>query len=260
VAPPPPVPTALPPAPPAAPDATDEALAFRLRLLEQDLTILDAAGSSNGRLINGIASLILGGVLVTLGAALSDETLVGEGPGAAEAANEFRTVLFVFGGLSIVDGLLTIIFIPSLGDAALDFQAMPLSPRRAAVARMRFGERALHDYADQSRTDRLVNGIGGTLLGLAGLGAMIILFDVTPDNNPVFFYILVAVGAIQVVGGVIDIVSESRAERMWEAYSRSMRANPVHRRTSLLPRPGLLPVFGPDGHLSGGVATLGIRF
>lgn len=255
---PPPVAVAAP-APP--PDATDEALAFRLRLLEQDLTILDAAGSGSARLVNGIASLVLGGVFVSLGALLSDETLAGTGPGASDAADDIRGIFFVFGGLSIADGLLTLLFIPSLGDSALDFQAMPVSPRRAALAKMRFGERALRDYADQSRTDRLVNGIGGTALGLIGLAAMVTLFDITPDNNPVFFYILVAVGAIQVIGGVIEIVTPSRAERMWEAYRRTMIANPVRRRSSGVSFvPGFAPAFAPSGRVTGGTATLGLRY
>jgi hypothetical protein len=250
---------AVTPIVPSPPAPQDEALAFRLRLLEQNLLTLDAMGSGSGRLVSGIASMVIGGIFVTLGAALSDETLGGTGPESHEAASAVRTVLFVFGGLSLADGLITILFIPDMGDAAIEYQAMPYSPRRAAVAKMRYGERALHEYAGQSRTDRLVNGIGGTLIGLAGIGAILLLADVTPENNPLMFYVLVGFGAIQVIGGVIDIVTPSRAERMWAAYERTSRLNPVRRQEARL-EPGLAPVFSPSGRLSGAVSTLGIRF
>ncbi len=250
-----PVPTVVPAAPPQ-----DEALAFRLRLLESNLLTLDAMGSGSGRLVSGIASMVIGGIFVTLGATLTDETLGGTGPGSHEAASGVRGILFVFGGLSLADGLITLLFIPDLGDAAIEYQAMPYSPRRAAIAKMRYGERALQDYASQSRTDRLVNGIGGSLIGLAGIGAILVLADITPDNNPLMFYVFVGFGVIQVIGGVIDIVTPSRAERMWAAYDRTSRLNPVRRQREARLEPGLAPVFSPNGRITGAVSTLGIRF
>ena len=125
---------------------------------------------------------------------------------------------------------------------------------------MRFGERALGGYAADSRTDRLVTGIGGTLVGLAGLGAMLLIFDIKPEGNTtVIFYILVAFGAIQVISGIIEIVTPSRAERMWNAYERAARLRPVRRHSAQLV-PGAAPLFGPDGRVVGGTATLGLRF
>src|SRR5262245_52725307 len=69
--PPPPAVMAAPPAPPREATPGDEALRFRLQLLNQDLLSLDASSGSSARLVNGIASLVIGGVFVMLGAVLN---------------------------------------------------------------------------------------------------------------------------------------------------------------------------------------------
>lgn len=231
-APPPPPAVAAPPvvpstrpgqsARPVGPDpaaARREAnLRLRLRLLGDDLMTLDQR-SYTSRYIDAISAIVIGGALIAIGAALGDEEIHPAG----------RRLLYFSGAVSAAEGALSLAFVPSMGDDALRFTAMPDEERRDARRKLRFGERALEDAASEARTDRLVNALGGMGLGVAYFGALPFL-GFTGDGPQILDYFLIAYAALAVVQGVISLLSRTPAERMWDVYEETARAHPVGRR------------------------------
>jgi hypothetical protein len=187
---------------------------LRLRLLGDDLQTLDQR-SYTGRYVDAISSIIIGGALIALGAAVD---FPDEGS---------RRLLYFSGAVSAGQGALSLAFVPSLGDDALRFVAMDDSDLRAARRKLRFGERALEHAAGASKTDRLVNALGGMGLGIAYYGIALPIWGLT--NTPLD-YILIAYAAIVVVQGVIELLTPTPAERMWDVYVETAREHPVGRR------------------------------
>ena len=221
VAPPPVVPAARPtePVPAAAPrdgrrERREANMRLRLRLLGDDLQTLDQR-SYTGRYVDAVASIIIGGALIALGAAVEE---LDEGS---------RRLLYFSGAVSAGQGALSLAFVPSMGDDALRFMAMDDMDLRSARRKIRFGERTLEHAAGAAKTDRLVNAFGGMGLGVAYYGIALPVWGLT---GTVIDYLLIAYAAIVVVQGVIALVSPTPAERMWDVYVETARQHPIGRR------------------------------
>lgn len=203
------------PAPVSARRARREAnLRLRLRLLGDDLQTLDSR-SYTGRYVDAISSIVIGGALIALGAAVE---------GLDDGS---RRLLYFSGAVSAGQGALSLAFVPSMGDDALRFMAMDDAEMRDARRKLRFGERTLENAAGGARTDRLVNALGGMGLGVAYYGIALPIWGLT---GTVIDYLLIAYAAIVVVQGVIALLTPTPAERMWDVYVETAREHPVGRR------------------------------
>ncbi len=202
----------------AAPDARrarrEANMRLRLRLLGDDLQTLDQR-SYTGRYVDAISSIVIGGALIALGAAVEE---LDEGS---------RRLLYFSGAVSAGQGALSLAFVPSMGEDALRFTAMDDQEMRDARRKLRFGERALENAAGGAKTDRLVNALGGMGLGVAYYGIALPIWGLT---DTVLDYLLIAYAAIVVVQGVIALVTSTPAERMWDVYVETAREHPVGRR------------------------------
>lgn len=189
-------------------------LRLRLRLLGDDLQTLDQR-SYTGRYVDAISSIVIGGALIALGAAVE---------GLDEGS---RRLLYFSGAVSAGQGALSLAFVPSMGDDALRFMAMDDADMREARRKLRFGERALENAAGSAKTDRLVNALGGMGLGVAYYGIALPIWGLT---GTVIDYLLIAYAAIVVVQGVIALVSPTPAERMWDVYVETAKEHSIGRR------------------------------
>ena len=266
-----PVPAALPPPPDAAPPATygaptppaprypradidpafgDEAgleptlripprITARLRALDRDYAALSARGSSG--LVDGILSVVTGGLSVVLGAVLPD-TSAG-----------FATYFYVFGAGNIAHGIVDIAVTPDPVEPALVFAHMPMRSVDEVKARLRYGEESLASLANRARIGRILEGSLDIATGVA-----FIPFYLGPRDyaftGDVLDILMMTAALIRVVSGVATLLTRTDAERRQDAYEhlrdqlrRERRARPrADLRVGAAPLPGggLLTVSG----------------
>ncbi len=179
-------------------------LATRLRVLDTDFTALSSRGGN--ALVDGILSIVTGGLGVALGFLVDNDLL--------------STYFFLYGGAGIVRGVVDIALSPDAETPAIQFAHMPMSTMAEVRTRLRYGERELESLADDTRLVRVLDaslniGVGVAIVPLY-LGPK--LSDETP-YEPSFFDYFVFIGAgISVISGVVNLLSESEAERRWDAY------------------------------------------
>jgi hypothetical protein len=270
--PPAPVPTYVPPAPgapvatppapygaPAAPaprypgaigadDVGDDAdfaplvrvpprITARLRALDRDYTALSARGSSG--LVDGILSVVTGGLSIVLGALLPD------------TSNGFATYFFVFGAGNIAHGIVDIAVTPDPVEPALIFAHMPMRDVDEVKARLRYGEQSLESLAVRSRIGRILEGSLDIATGVA-----FIPFYLGPRDyafsGDVLDILMITAALIRVVSGVATMVSPTDAERRWNAYERLRDQLRRERRE----RPRQAPRVGAASLPGGGLLTL----
>ena len=178
-------------------------VATRLRVLDRDFTALGARGG-NG-IVDGVLAIVSGGLSITIG------LLVGD------SSRNLSNFLFIIGGAAVARGVIDLALTPDPSDAAIEFGHMPMGTVDEVKLRLRYGETALEDLADETRLARLLDA--GVSIG-AGVGFST-LFLVQNDLDavePLDWFLLIG-AAISVVSGVINLVSRSEAERRWDAYS-----------------------------------------
>jgi hypothetical protein len=270
--PPAPVPTAVPPAPgapvasPPAPygaapvpaprypdaigadDVGDDAdfaplvrvpprITARLRALDRDYTALSARGSSG--LVDGILSVVTGGLSIVLGALLPD------------TSNGFATYFYVFGAGNIAHGIVDIAVTPDPVEPALLFAHMPMRDVDEVKARLRFGEQSLESLAGRARIGRILEGSLDIATGVA-----FIPFYLGPRDyafsGDVLDILMVTAALIRVVSGVATMLSPTDAERRWSAYDRLRDQLRRERRA----RPRQAPRVGAATLPGGGLLTL----
>lgn len=174
-------------------------VATRLRVLDADFAYL--AGRGGNHIVDGVLSIVSGGLSVSLGFIIDEELL--------------QTYLFTFGAASIVRGIIDLILDPDASDSAIEYGHMPMTTMQEVHDRLAFGEAELESLADMSRLSRILDASINIASGLA-----IVPLYLGPKEFAVdTFGAIVLVGAgVSVVTGVISLFTQTEAERRWDAY------------------------------------------
>jgi|GEM_PF-4208152 len=179
-------------------------ISARLRALDRDYTALSMRGS-NG-LVDGILSIVTGGLSIALGAVLPD------------SANGFATYFYVFGAGNIAHGLVDLFITPDPVEPALIFAHMPMGTVDEVKARLRFGEQSLETLADRSRLGRILEGSLDIATGVA-----FIPFYLGPRDyaftGDILDIVVMTAALIRVISGVATLIMRTDAERRWSAYA-----------------------------------------
>ncbi len=183
-------------------DGASPSLAARLRVLEADLRLL--ALQNGGGLVDGVVSLVSGGLFVGLALALED----------TQTAN----YLYLVGGTTAARGLLQLLVAPDPEEASLALEHMPMGSPQQAAERLRFAEDALRETAQQARWLRILE----SALNMGAALAVIPLFLAPADYElvgPLSYFVVIG-AAVGFVGGAITLLTPSQAERRWAAYEK----------------------------------------
>ena len=178
-------------------------LATRIRVLDSSLQVLSARGSN--RILDGVLSLVSGGVSIGLGIWARRSGFV-----------ELGRYAFVLGSVSVIRGVLDLTLTPNPRTPAIRYAHMPTRSLEEAEARLRYGESALEDLARRSRMVRVIDAS----LSIASGIAIVPIFLHPKDyefTEPLDYFILVAAG-ISVITGIINLATRTEAERRWDAY------------------------------------------
>ncbi|MEM9194093.1 MAG: hypothetical protein AAGF12_33270, partial [Myxococcota bacterium] len=176
-------------------------IATRLRVLDADFAHLAARGG--GGIVDGVLSIVSGGLSITLG-------VIVDGPSG------IREYLFVFGAAGVARGILGLVLRPDPSGAATTYGHMPMETMNDVEARLRFGEQELESLADRSRLLRILDAAINIASGVA-----IIPIYLGPNDFtvPDVFGAIVLIGAgVSVISGVINLFTRTEAEKRWSAY------------------------------------------
>jgi hypothetical protein len=182
-------------------------VATRLRALDSDFQVLAARGG--GSIVDGVLSILTGGLTITIGILLANEPA---GPGGLNMS----PYLFTYGGASVARGILSLVLVTNPSGPAITFAHMPMTTMEEVQARLEYGERELEGLADRTRLSRILDGSMNVAVGLA-----IIPIYLGPNNfeirNTFDWFVLIGAG-ISAISGVITLLSSTEAERRWSAY------------------------------------------
>jgi hypothetical protein len=181
-------------------------IATRLRTLDVNLSML--ARRSSG-VVDGILSLLVGGLSITMGAIIND--------GGSER-QRFARYLYLWGSGQVARGILSFALPLRADDIAIEYQHMPMATEDEVRDRLLFGEDALERLARRARVSRLLNATINTSVGLLAIPLYLAPadFEMRTGND----YLVVIASGISVVTGVINFILKSEAERRWTAYTR----------------------------------------
>ena len=185
----------------------------RLRVLGTDLDAL--ASHDSGGLGGGVMSMLAGGLSIAL-AQLIDQSAV-------------RTFLYVFGTTSLVRGGLELTLSPDAESAALSYSHWPMRVPEEVMERLRFGESALDGLARDSRRLRMLDGAASIAAGAITV-PFLLLGPHDKDSKFDTLDLFVVVGAgVSVLSGVVNLFSQSEAEKRNDAYKslKSRLAKPA---------------------------------
>lgn len=211
-------------------------IATRLRVLDADFNALASRGSN--ALVDGILSILTGGLAITLGYFVDHEFL--------------SPYLYVYGAAGVARGIIDLTLMPDPRDPYIEFSHMPMNTMEQVHARLDYGERELESLADRTRLARILDASINILVGVS-----IVPLYLGPNEFEVdTFGTFVIIGAsISVISGVINLLSRSEAERRWDAYEElSERLEAEEQQAGLRLRWGAMPLPG------GGAFTLGASF
>lgn len=203
----------IPPPPPTddyrAPVTEGEAripanLATRIRVLDQSLANL-AARSGNG-MIDGVLSLLSGGLSIGLGIWLTTES----------TDQAFANYLFLLGSASVARGVLDLALRPKASPFAIEFGHMPMRNAAEVQARLEYGEDALQGLARRARISRLLDASISLASGIAVI-PFFVTADGFPPDDPIDYFLVIWSG-VSVISGIINLATRSSAERRWSAY------------------------------------------
>ena len=174
-------------------------IATRLRVLDADFNALASRGSN--ALVDGILSILTGGLAITLGIVVDDELL--------------SPYLYVYGAAGVLRGIIDLTLMPNPSEAHITFTHMPMNTMAQVESRLEYGEEELESLANRTRLARILDASINILVGVA-----IVPLYLGPRNFDIdTFGTFVLIGAgISVVSGVINLLSRSDAERRWDAY------------------------------------------
>jgi len=168
-------------------------------MLESDFAALSSRGGNN--VVNGVLSIVTGGLSVTLGFVIEDEFL--------------SSYLFVFGGAGIAQGIIEMALLPNPSDSAIAFSHMPMGTMGEVEARLRYGEEELESIADRTRLARILDSSINI-----GSGVAIVPLYLGPkdfDVDAIGVFVLIGAG-ISVASGLVNLLTRSEAERRWASY------------------------------------------
>jgi len=211
-------------------------IATRLRVLDADFNALSSRGGN--ALVDGILSILTGGLAITLGYFVDDEFLT--------------PYLYVYGAAGVARGIIDLTLMPDPHDPYIEFSHMPMNTMAQVHERLDYGERELESLADRTRLVRILDASINILVGVS-----IVPLYLGPNDFEVdTFGVFVIIGAsISVISGIINLLTRSEAERRWSAYEElSERLEREEERANLQLHWGAMPVPG------GGAFTLGARF
>ncbi len=212
-------------------------IATRLRVLDADFGALASRGGN--ALVDGILSILTGGLSITLGIVIEDPYL--------------SPYLYVYGGAGVARGVIDLVLMPNPAESHITFSHMPMNTMEQVQARLEYGERELESLADRTRLARILDAAINI-----GAGVAIVPIYLGPNGFEDIgtFGVFVIIGAgISVVSGVINLLSRSEAERRWAAYEElSTRLEREERSAGLDLRFGAVPLPG------GGALTVGATF
>lgn len=175
----------------------------RLRVLDSSLQVLASRGSN--RIVDGVLSMVSGGVSIGLGIWARQDGL-----------RDLARYAFLMGSVSVTRGIIDLALSPNPQPPAIQFGHMPMRTVDEARERLRFGENALEALARRSRAVRLIDAS----LSIGSGIAVVPLFLHQKDykfTEPLDYFIVIAAG-IQVITGIINLATRSDAERRWSAY------------------------------------------
>ncbi len=197
---------------PRAPMTTDagvripSGIATRLRALDSDFQVLAARGG--GSIVDGVLSLLTGGLAITIGILLNDY--------GASGGIGMSPYLYVYGSAGAVRGILDLALMTNPSGPAITFSHMPMTTMDEVQQRLEYGERELASLAERSQISRILDGSLNVAVGLA-----IIPVYLGPNDfeivNPFDWFVLIGAG-ISCVSGIITLVTSTEAERRWAAY------------------------------------------
>lgn len=185
-------------------------VATRLRVLDGDLTALKARGGSH--VVDGVLSMVAGGASITIGIVLNQND---DSPGSDDVVSE---LLYVVGTAAIARGIVNLTLMPDAREPATEFAHMPMRNRREIEERLAFGESTLEHLADRHRTVRLIDAGLNMGVGVAMLPVWLANNDGGFDSAGDYFVVISA--GISLLSGIVTLVSQSDAERRWDAYER----------------------------------------
>lgn len=190
-------------------------VATKLRVLDTDLNYL--GGRGRNRVVDGILSMVTGGLSIALGVIVDEQSL--------------SDYLYVYGGAGVARGLLHLFLGSNPSDAALEFSHMPMASEQDAQARLRFGENALESIADADRLSRILDASLNILTGAAFVPLYLGPNDYEIDT---FGAIVLVTAGVSVVTGAINLFTMSESERRLDAYEamkNRLSPGPQARRT-----------------------------
>lgn len=177
-------------------------IATRLRVLDGSLQALAIRGRN--RLIDGILSLVAGGVMT------------GIGIWQWEANRNLASYLVLWGGSNLVRGIIDLVVTPNPTGPAIAYAHMPMTTPEQVRQRLDFGEAALERLARRTKIARVLDATINIGAGLA-----FIPLYLAPNDfrivDPFDYFILIGSG-ISVLSGLISLLTRSDAERRWRAY------------------------------------------
>lgn len=187
--------------------AVPDAIATRLRALDSNLSMLARRGSSG--VVEGVLSVLAGGLSITMGAVLND--------GHADG-RRFARYLYLWGSAQVTRGILSFVLPIRADDVAIHFQHMPMGTRQEIRDRLLFGEETLERLARRARTSRLLDASINTAVGLLAVPLYLAPadFEIRSGND---YFVIVASG-VSLITGVIGFILKSEAERRWSAYTK----------------------------------------
>ncbi len=171
-----------------------------MRVLQNDLRLLGIQGGRD--IVDGVLSMVGGGLLVGLGIALSD----------VQGAEYF----YLSGGSMLALGLAELILAPNPSDAAVALDHMPISSEDQALAKLRFAEERLEEVAERARWMRVTRALVNSTVSVA----MVPLFLAPRDYelaSPLDYFLLIG-GALGLIEGLVSLLTPSQAEKRWKAY------------------------------------------
>ena len=174
-------------------------IATRLRVLDADFAYLAARGGS--RIVDGILSIVTGGLSITLGIIIDEPNL-----------SEY---LYVYGGAGVARGVVDLVLNPNASSAAIDYSHRPMGTMAEVQERLQFGESELESLADTSRLSRILSASINIAAGAAFVPVYLGPNDFEVDT---FGAIVLVTAGVSVVTGIINLFTRSEAERRWSAY------------------------------------------
>lgn len=179
----------------------------RLRLLEENLQAVANTGG-NG-IVDGILSVLAGGLSITFGVLANDET---------PDSQRFARYLYLWGSVQIARGIVDFSIPLNADEAAIEFQHMPMRDRSEVMARLRFGEAALERVARRARIGRLIDASLNLGVGLAAIPLYLANDHEIDDAND--WFVIFASG-VSVITGVVNLILKTEAEKRWKAYRKA---------------------------------------